>query len=134
MQHGVGLTLACLQAFRHLYVLATEPRCLAAVDVHTRQPVFAPVSVQLQEPQPAGGSAVFAMCTLHMHRSAASKKKKKTALDFFFGCCVGYAKIQRQGPQAGGKVAHVLLDMLAPAQQCMLDELLSGMHRWQLAL
>ena len=42
------------QAFRHLYVLATEPRCLAAIDVDTRQPVFAPVSIHMK-PAPVPG-------------------------------------------------------------------------------
>ncbi|KAK9863020.1 hypothetical protein WJX84_009707 [Apatococcus fuscideae] len=36
-----------LQAFRHLYALAAEPRCLEAVDVDTRQPVSVPVRITL---------------------------------------------------------------------------------------
>ena len=36
-----------MQAFRHLYALAAEPRCLEAVDVDTRQPVSVPVRITL---------------------------------------------------------------------------------------
>jgi anaphase-promoting complex subunit 1 len=37
--------LCCAQAFRHLYALAAEPRCLEALDVHSRRQVVAPVHV-----------------------------------------------------------------------------------------
>ena len=37
-----------LQAFRHLYVLATEQRCAQAIDVDTWQPVFCPVELSLR--------------------------------------------------------------------------------------
>ena len=36
-----------MQAFRHLYALAAEPRCLEAVDVDTRQSVSVPVRITL---------------------------------------------------------------------------------------
>ncbi|CAD7696275.1 unnamed protein product [Ostreobium quekettii] len=36
-----------LQAFRHLYVLATEPRCMEAIDVETREAVYVPIKVTL---------------------------------------------------------------------------------------
>ncbi|KAJ7525602.1 hypothetical protein O6H91_17G058400 [Diphasiastrum complanatum] len=38
-----------LQAFRHLYVLATEARYLQTVDVDTGMPVYAPVEMTLKE-------------------------------------------------------------------------------------
>jgi anaphase-promoting complex subunit 1 len=38
---------AHLQAFRHLWVLATEPRCVICRDVDTGRPVSAPIIVQL---------------------------------------------------------------------------------------
>lgn len=38
-----------LQAFRHLYVLATEARCIQTIDVDTGLPVYAPLEVTLQE-------------------------------------------------------------------------------------
>ena len=42
-----------LQAFRHLHVLASEPRCLDAVDVDTRESVYVPLQIRLLEPQAA---------------------------------------------------------------------------------
>ncbi|KAK9828929.1 hypothetical protein WJX72_002853 [[Myrmecia] bisecta] len=36
-----------LQAFRHLYVLATEARCVEAIDVDTRQSVYVPLKISL---------------------------------------------------------------------------------------
>jgi anaphase-promoting complex subunit 1 len=38
-----------LQAFRHLYVLATEARCLQTVDVDTGLPVYAPIEMTIKE-------------------------------------------------------------------------------------
>jgi len=37
-----------LQAFRHFWVLATDPRCLVTKDVATNAPVSVPVSIQLK--------------------------------------------------------------------------------------
>jgi hypothetical protein len=42
----------CSQALRHMYVLASQQRILRAVDVHVRQPVYVPVSLEVA----AGGS------------------------------------------------------------------------------
>ena len=48
---------AHLQAYRHLWVLAVEPRYLEAVDVETGEPVFLPIRLRLaaspDEPAPA---------------------------------------------------------------------------------
>ncbi|EED14058.1 20S cyclosome subunit (APC1/BimE), putative [Talaromyces stipitatus ATCC 10500] len=38
-----------LQAFRHLWVLAAEPRCLIARDVDTRRPIAIPVSLHMKD-------------------------------------------------------------------------------------
>lgn len=38
-----------LQAFRHLYVLATEARWVQTVDVDTGLPVYAPLEVTIKE-------------------------------------------------------------------------------------
>ena len=38
------------QAFRHLYVLATEPRYVEAIDVYSRASVYVPLSVKMQQP------------------------------------------------------------------------------------
>lgn len=38
-----------LQAFRHLYVLATEPRYVEAIDVDSRASVYVPLSVTMQQ-------------------------------------------------------------------------------------
>lgn len=51
-----SLNLACmlnvlhfLQAFRHLYVLATEPRYVEAIEVDSRASVYVPLSVTMQK-------------------------------------------------------------------------------------
>lgn len=41
--------LHVLQAFRHLYVLATEPRYVEAIDVDSRASVCVPLSVTMQQ-------------------------------------------------------------------------------------
>ncbi len=41
------------QAFRHLYVLATQPSCTEAVDVSSRSLVYAPLRVTLAPPNPS---------------------------------------------------------------------------------
>ncbi|OKL63047.1 Negative regulator of mitosis [Talaromyces atroroseus] len=38
-----------LQAFRHLWVLAAEPRCLIARDVDSRRPISIPVSLKMKD-------------------------------------------------------------------------------------
>ena len=49
-----------LQAFRHLYVLATEARSLQTVDVDTQLPVYVPIEMTLKE-------SVFCSETLYSH-------------------------------------------------------------------
>ena len=48
------------QAFRHLWALAVEPRCLIAKDVDTKETVYLPVKVKLREENPhdQGGGQV----------------------------------------------------------------------------
>ncbi|KAK4167020.1 hypothetical protein QBC43DRAFT_12229 [Cladorrhinum sp. PSN259] len=46
-----------LQAFRHFWVLATEPRCLVVKDLVTGQPLNAPVLVHLKPGSPSAGAA-----------------------------------------------------------------------------
>ncbi|KAF6808009.1 20s cyclosome subunit (apc1) [Colletotrichum musicola] len=51
-----------LQAFRHFWVLATDPRCLVAKDVTTGQPVSAPIEIRRKRgknepPEPEGGNS-----------------------------------------------------------------------------
>ena len=41
----IHILLAAVQALRHLYVVATEPRCVEAIDVDSRQSVYVPLSV-----------------------------------------------------------------------------------------
>ncbi|KAI1817689.1 hypothetical protein GGS20DRAFT_531438 [Poronia punctata] len=38
-----------LQAFRHFWVLATDPRCLVTKDVATNAPISVPISIQLKD-------------------------------------------------------------------------------------
>lgn len=39
--------MCCPQALRHMYVLATQPRVLRAIDVHVREPVYVPVALEV---------------------------------------------------------------------------------------
>ncbi|KAM0281143.1 hypothetical protein ACHAQH_003722 [Verticillium albo-atrum] len=41
---------AHLQAFRHFWVLATDPRCLVAKDIATGQPISVPVHIRMKDP------------------------------------------------------------------------------------
>jgi anaphase-promoting complex subunit 1 len=52
-----------LQALRHLWVLAVEPRCLVARDVDTKEVVFLPVKIKLKEGTETG-TAQLVMPTL----------------------------------------------------------------------
>lgn len=51
---------AHLQAYRHLWVLAVEPRYLEARDVDTGEPVFLPVRLRLVQPQGDAASTTTA--------------------------------------------------------------------------
>ena len=48
-------TCCALQALRHLYVLATESRCVEAIDVDSRQSVYVPLTVNTD--MASGGAA-----------------------------------------------------------------------------
>ncbi|KAI0688498.1 hypothetical protein BC835DRAFT_1284508 [Cytidiella melzeri] len=52
-----------LQALRHLWVLAVEPRCLVARDVDTKEVVFLPVKIKLKDGDETG-TAQLVMPTL----------------------------------------------------------------------
>ena len=52
-----------LQALRHLWVLAVEPRCLIARDVDTKEVVFLPVKIKLKDGNESG-TAQLVMPTL----------------------------------------------------------------------
>jgi anaphase-promoting complex subunit 1 len=43
----VCVAVLLTQAFRHLYVLATEARCVEAVDVDTWEPVYVPLHISV---------------------------------------------------------------------------------------
>ncbi|KZT67155.1 hypothetical protein DAEQUDRAFT_713848 [Daedalea quercina L-15889] len=49
-----------LQALRHLWVLATEPRCLVARDVDTREVVYLPVKLKVKEGNEVGTTQMIA--------------------------------------------------------------------------
>ncbi|KAL3687507.1 hypothetical protein R1sor_013816 [Riccia sorocarpa] len=51
-----------LQAFRHLYVLATEARCVQTIDVDTGLPVFVQLEMTVQDPD-SGGEATISRLT-----------------------------------------------------------------------
>jgi len=51
---------ALAQAFRHLYVLASEPRCIDAIDVHTHESVYVPLTIRSR---PSGSPGPLAMPT-----------------------------------------------------------------------
>ncbi|TPX34860.1 hypothetical protein SmJEL517_g02637 [Synchytrium microbalum] len=39
-----------LQAFRHLWVLAAEPRCIVPIDVDSKIPVYVPLTITIKDP------------------------------------------------------------------------------------
>ncbi|KAJ3574769.1 hypothetical protein NPX13_g4260 [Xylaria arbuscula] len=54
-----------LQAFRHFWVLATDPRCLVTKDVATNTPVSVPITIQLKSSSgPADGEIRTTPCLL----------------------------------------------------------------------
>ncbi|KAK5625631.1 hypothetical protein RRF57_001347 [Xylaria bambusicola] len=54
-----------LQAFRHFWVLATDPRCLVTKDVATSTPVSVPITIQLKSASsPADGEVRTTPCLL----------------------------------------------------------------------
>ena len=72
-----------MQAYRHLYVLASEPRCVHTVDVHTREPSCVPLSIVLKQgqssalQQPVAG--MHAHLHHHFHRSKVSAQRSGAA-------------------------------------------------------
>jgi len=66
-----------LQAFRHLYVMAAEPRCVTAIDIDTRSPVYVPLEIQLKAPHAAAPPPPFtrtAPCLLPEREAVRSVK------------------------------------------------------------
>ncbi|KAJ3746045.1 hypothetical protein DFH05DRAFT_1442763 [Lentinula detonsa] len=49
-----------LQALRHLWVLAVEPRCLVARDVETKEVVYLPVKISMKEGRAVGHTQLIA--------------------------------------------------------------------------
>lgn len=53
--HSISADNKCyLQALRHLWVLAVEPRCLVARDVETKEVVYLPVKITMREGKTVG--------------------------------------------------------------------------------
>ncbi|KAK3997833.1 hypothetical protein QBC44DRAFT_354332 [Cladorrhinum sp. PSN332] len=55
-----------LQAFRHFWVLATEPRCLVVKDMVTGQPINAPVLVHLKPGSPSANAVTAKISQRHV--------------------------------------------------------------------
>ncbi|KAI2631404.1 hypothetical protein GGS26DRAFT_94436 [Hypomontagnella submonticulosa] len=55
---------AHLQAFRHFWVLATDPRCLVTKDVATNAPVSIPIAIRLKHHNPAEEETRMTPCLL----------------------------------------------------------------------
>ncbi|KAI0743730.1 hypothetical protein C8Q80DRAFT_1272379 [Daedaleopsis nitida] len=49
-----------IQAYRHLWVLAVEPRCLVARDVDSREIVYVPVKIKIREKKELGNVSLIA--------------------------------------------------------------------------
>eukprot|EP00887_Chlorella_sp_A99_P005912 scaffold29.g5912.t1 len=101
------------QAFRHLYVLAAEPRSIDAIDVDTRQPVYVPLSVCLSEASLPPGPAGRASSSLRPVASAS-----KGATDVLSGLAAAAAGGSSSGAmdEGGGPVRF---ERVAP---CLLPE------------
>ena len=66
--------MLALQAFRHLYVLATQPRFVEAIDVDSRASVYVPLSITTQVP------ALRCIC-LHVVQHASCLCRAQTFCD-----------------------------------------------------
>ncbi|WIA14045.1 hypothetical protein OEZ85_002600 [Tetradesmus obliquus] len=105
-----------LQAFRHLYVLAAEPRCLQAVDVHSRQQVVVPLQITAHKhgmvgPQPAAAAAAAQAKAAHASQQHGVQ-----------GLMAAQQQQQQQQQQQGGskgpgKEAAAALQQLQQQQQ-----------------
>ena len=87
-----GLTgVSLLQAFRHLYVLAAEPRSIEAIDVDSRESVHVPLNITLASPgqvrppspapppPPVNPSLLLLSVDMSQHLSYGCRWRKQTA-------------------------------------------------------
>jgi anaphase-promoting complex subunit 1 len=65
-----------LQAFRHFWVLAAEPRCLVARDIDTNRPVSVPVSISHRDGRQSNGHAPCLLPELHQVRSVSTNTRE----------------------------------------------------------
>ena len=85
-QHlGSKESVLFLQAYRHLYVLATEARWIQTVDVDTGLPVYAPLEVTVRETEHFAETSYFEVtpCILP-ERATVSFTKFQFILKFHF--------------------------------------------------
>ncbi|KAK0712634.1 hypothetical protein B0T26DRAFT_856822 [Lasiosphaeria miniovina] len=69
-----------LQAFRHFWVLATDPRCLVARDLVTGQPLNVPVLIELKPNSPTAVATVGNTTSSSTSREAVSFRKQTPCL------------------------------------------------------
>lgn len=92
----------CVQAFRHLYVLAAEPRCLQAVDVHSRRQVVVPLEIAAHKHGLCGPAADAATAAADIAGTAARDPQQQQGVQ---GLMVGIQK-QQQTEQAQTEAAQ----------------------------
>ena len=73
-----------LQAFRHLWVLAIEPRCLIPRDVETRRPISVPIAYTLKDGREETATAPCLLPPLDTLVSVATKSKEYWEVRFDF--------------------------------------------------
>lgn len=88
-----------LQAFRHLYVLAAEPRCLEALDVHSRRQVVVPLAAAAHTEALAGAAAAAAHHKQQQRQSVLKQWLTPTAAGGLSGQATGQQKGEQQQQQ-----------------------------------
>jgi anaphase-promoting complex subunit 1 len=124
----------CLQAFRHLYVLAAESRCLQAVDVHSRQQVVVPLDITAHKHGMVGPVlTAAAAAAAHAKAAHAGQQQQQHGVQGLMaaqqqqqqGCSKGGAQPMVWSPTAGRRgTARQLL--LQPQQQQQHQQERSG--------
>jgi anaphase-promoting complex subunit 1 len=69
-----------LQAFRHFWVLATDPRCLVTKDLATGQPLNIPVLIDLRPSSPSAAAAVASATSISDNRQGVTIRRQTPCL------------------------------------------------------
>ncbi|KUI62408.1 Negative regulator of mitosis [Cytospora mali] len=73
---GIQDNRAHLQAFRHFWVFAADPRCLVSKDIATGQPISVPVLIKLRAPAPLPTKQASPSKSRHRARHSLAPQQK----------------------------------------------------------